>query len=215
MKIVLASNNTSKLRELSDLLAPMGHELVRQADLNIDAAEETRQTFIENAIEKARHASARSGLPAIADDSGIAVHALDNAPGIFSARWSGEGATDSQNNRKLMQALQDQSDRTAHYYCALVFLSHAADPSPVIATGRWEGEITMEARGENGFGYDPYFFVAEKGVTAAELTAEDKHALSHRGQAVRELVRKLRRAGREIDRGARNRPRGARNRQPG
>ena len=202
MKAVLASANQGKLKELGALLEPHGLSLVAQGDLNIDAAEETGCTFVENALEKARHASRLSGLPAIADDSGIAVDALAGAPGVYSARFAGPDARDEDNNRKLISDLRalgklieggdpGPGEATAHYYCAIVMLSHADDPTPLIATGRWNGQITSQARGANGFGYDPYFYLHDKKLTAAELTAAVKNRISHRGQAVTELLRQI------------------------
>lgn len=202
MKVVLASANTGKLKELGALLKPHALTLVSQGELNIDAAEETGSTFIENALEKARHASRISGLPAIADDSGIAVDALDGAPGVYSARFAGPGATDQDNNHKLLNelrslgALDDGPDpapgtAAAHYYCVIVMLRHANDPTPLIATGRWDGQITSKPRGANGFGYDPHFYLQDRALTAAELPAEVKNRISHRGQAVAELIRQL------------------------
>lgn len=188
MKAVLASSNPGKLRELSALLEPLGIDLVSQRDLAIEGADETGTTFIENALQKARHACRLTGLPAIADDSGIAVDALNGAPGVHSARYAGVDASDSDNNDKLLHALAHANDRSAHYYCVIVFLESADDPAPLVATGRWDGQIVDEPRGENGFGYDPYFLVEACSMTAAELPAEVKNRLSHRGQAVAELI---------------------------
>lgn len=192
MKVVLASSNQGKLAELKTLLAGDGFELVSQDQLGIAPAPEDGLTFIENALAKARHASALSQLPAIADDSGIVVAALDGAPGIHSARYAGEPADDSANNRKLVAALTDQADRRAHYYCAIVYLRYPGDPSPTIATGSWSGRITDVPRGDGGFGYDPYFLLPQLGLTAAELPASQKNQLSHRGQAVRSFLDQLR-----------------------
>ncbi len=190
MKVVLASGNAGKLRELSALLAPLGVELVTQGELGITGAEETGCTFVENALLKARHASRLAGLPAIADDSGLAVDALDGAPGVYSARYAGvRGPTaDGANNAKLIAALTDSEDRRAHFHSVIVFLRHPEDPTPIIAHGRWDGEIIAEPRGANGFGYDPHFFIAELGLTAAELDADRKNAMSHRGQAAARLL---------------------------
>jgi len=188
LKAVLASSNPGKLRELSALLEPLGIDLVSQRDLAIEGADETGTTFIENALQKARHACRLTGLPAIADDSGIAVDALNGAPGVHSARYAGVDASDSDNNDKLLHALAHANDRSAHYYCVIVFLESADDPAPLVATGRWDGQIVDEPRGENGFGYDPYFLVEACRMTAAELPAEVKNRLSHRGQAVAELI---------------------------
>jgi len=187
MRIVLASSNRGKLAELESLLAPEGCALVTQDDLGIDPAREDGLTFVENALKKARHASARCGLAAIADDSGLVVDALRGAPGICSARYAGDAASDEDNNNKLIDALRGQPDRRAHYYCVLVLLEHPADPAPLIASGRWDGEIVDAPRGTGGFGYDPHFLVTGHGRTAAELDAGEKNALSHRGQAVRQL----------------------------
>ena len=201
MKIVLASGNSGKLEELGALLAPHALELVAQGTLEIEPAEETGCTFIENALLKARHASRASGLPALADDSGIAVDALDGAPGVFSARFAGPTATDGDNNAELLARLKDAgrlgsdgapSDATrAHYYCVIVLLRHPEDPAPLIATGRWDGQITGTPRGRNGFGYDPHFWLPEERLTAAELPAAQKNRISHRGQAVQALGAQL------------------------
>lgn len=191
MKIVLASNNAGKLRELVTLLEPLNLELVSQASLGLASAEETASTFVENALTKARHASRASSMPAIADDSGIAVDALAGEPGVYSARYAGAAATDQENNNKLIHDIANIVHPKAHYYCAIVYLAHPDDPVPLIATGRWEGEIITTPRGENGFGYDPYFLIPNLSRTAAELTAEQKNKLSHRGQAVADLLRQL------------------------
>lgn len=191
MKIVLASNNAGKLKELSALLEPMNLELVSQSSLGLESAEETATTFIENALTKARHASRLASLPAIADDSGIAVDALSGAPGVYSARYAGVAATDQENNNKLLHELSEIVHPKAHYYCAVVYFAHEDDPAPLIATGRWDGEIITTPRGENGFGYDPYFLIPSLSQTAAELDPEQKNRLSHRGQAVTELRRQL------------------------
>ncbi len=192
MRVVLASGNAGKLKELRALLAPLGIEPVAQGELGLEAAPETACTFVENAIGKARHASAGSGLPAIADDSGLAVGALGGAPGIRSARYAGPARDDGANNRKLISALAGIPDRRARFCCAMVYLDEPSDPVPVIATGEWRGTIVDEARGENGFGYDPHFLVPELGLTSAELEPKLKNALSHRGQAARALVAALR-----------------------
>jgi XTP/dITP diphosphohydrolase len=191
MKTVLASSNRGKLAELNTLLSAQGFELVSQDDLGIAPGPEDGLTFIENALAKARHASQASGLAAIADDSGIVVDALGGAPGIHSARYAGPGADDAANNNKLINALQNKSDRHAHYYCVIVYLRSALDPVPVIATGRWAGLIIDEARGDGGFGYDPYFYLPDLTATAAQLDPEQKNALSHRGQAVRGFLQQL------------------------
>lgn len=190
--IVLASNNSGKLKEFHALLAPLGYNLHAQKEFQVTEAEEPHCTFIENALVKARHAAAATGLPALADDSGICVNALGGAPGVLSARYAGEPKSDAANNRKLIADLATHSDKSAYYYCVLVFLRHANDPQPVIADGRWEGEIIAEPRGQEGFGYDPHFWLPALQKTVAELDAELKNCLSHRGQALRLLVDKLR-----------------------
>jgi len=190
--IILASNNAGKLKEFSELLTPIGFDLHPQSEFSVSEAEEPHPTFIENALAKARHASRLTGLPALADDSGICANALGGAPGVWSARYAGEPKSDARNNEKLIVDLTSQADKSAYYFCALVFVRHADDPQPVIAEGRWDGEIIATARGEGGFGYDPYFWLPAMNKTAAELTAEEKNCLSHRGQALRLLVEKLR-----------------------
>jgi len=187
MKIVLASSNRGKLRELEALLAPEGCELSSQDDLGIEPAVEDGLTFVENALKKARHASERSGLAAIADDSGLVVEALQGDPGIRSARYAGESASDEDNNRKLIARLTGVANREAHYYCVLVLLESPTDPAPLIATGRWRGQIIDLPRGSSGFGYDPHFFLPERGLTAAELDPDEKNRLSHRALAVAQL----------------------------
>ncbi len=189
---MLASSNPGKLREFEMLLAPLGMEVVPQASLGVSDAEEPHGTFVENALAKARHASRRTQLPALADDSGICVRALDGAPGVHSARFAGEPRSDARNNEKLVKLLTDKESRRAHYYCVIVLLRHAEDPEPVIAEGTWAGEIVAEPRGANGFGYDPYFFLRDLGKTAAELDPEQKNLVSHRGKALRRLLAKLR-----------------------
>ena len=191
MKVVLASANPGKLQELSDLLKPLSMELIAQSDLGIESAEEPAATFVENALIKARHASLESGLPAIADDSGISATALNGAPGVVSARFAGRDATDHENNTKLVNALADSADSSAHYDCVMVFLRHPADPAPLIAAGRWNGRIVSAACGNNGFGYDPHFYLDELAKTAAQLEPEHKNRISHRGQAARALVSAL------------------------
>ncbi|MDB5825196.1 MAG: rdgB [Herminiimonas sp.] len=190
--IVLASNNAGKLREFSELLSPLGFILRPQGELNVPEAEEPHATFVENALEKARHAARLTGLPALADDSGVCVNALGGAPGVFSARYAGEPKSDARNNQKLIDDLAAHADHSAYYYCVLVYLRHALDPQPVIADARWEGEIIATPRGQGGFGYDPYFLLPQAGMTAAEMPAAEKNRLSHRGQALRLLVEKLR-----------------------
>lgn len=189
--LVLASNNRGKLAEFSQLLSPLGFALTAQGDLGIPEADEPHLTFVENALAKARHAARLSGLPALADDSGICVPALGGAPGVHSARYAGEPKSDPANNAKLVRELASQTDKSAYYFCVLVFVRHADDPQPVIADGRWLGEIIEVPRGQGGFGYDPHFLVPALGKTAAELDAADKNRLSHRGQALRLLIEKL------------------------
>lgn len=195
-QVVLATGNPGKVRELASLLADFGLDIVAQTELGVDSAEETGLTFIENAILKARHAAKITGLPAIADDSGLAVDALGGAPGIYSARYAGVDASDRQNLDKLLLALQDVPDeqRGASFHCVLVYLRHAEDPTPLVFHGRWSGMLAREPAGDGGFGYDPIFIVPELGKTAAELTREEKHARSHRGQALRLLLDALRNA---------------------
>ncbi|TMH19711.1 MAG: RdgB/HAM1 family non-canonical purine NTP pyrophosphatase [Betaproteobacteria bacterium] len=190
-KLVLASSNPGKLREFEALLAPLGTEIVSQSSLGIADAEEPHGTFVENALAKARHASRRTQLPALADDSGICVGALDGEPGVHSARFAGEPRSDARNNEKLLRVLADKDNRRAHYYCVIVLMRHAEDPEPIIAEGSWAGEIIAEPRGANGFGYDPYFFLRDLGKTAAELDPEQKNIVSHRGKALRRLLAKL------------------------
>lgn len=190
--VVLASNNAGKLAEFSSLLAPLGFEFRKQSDLGISEAEEPHATFVENALAKARHAAQLSGLPALADDSGICVPALGGAPGVLSARYGGEPKSDARNNQKLIHELSVHENKSAYYYCVLVYLRHAQDPQPVIAEGRWDGEIIASPRGANGFGYDPHFWIAALNKTVAELSAEEKNQLSHRGQALRALIEKWR-----------------------
>jgi XTP/dITP diphosphohydrolase len=190
-KLVIASNNAGKLREFQLLLAPLGIEILTQAQLGISEAEEPHCTFVENALAKARHASRESGLPALADDSGICVDALGGAPGVYSARYAGEPKSDARNNQALLDALQNQPNRRAHYYCVLVFVRHPDDPQPLIAEGEWHGDILTAPQGEGGFGYDPLFLVPEFNQTAAQLDREQKHAISHRGKAMQVLLKKL------------------------
>lgn len=189
--LILASNNAGKLREFATLLAPLGLSVEPQGMHNVPEAEEPHLTFVENALEKARHASRLTGLPALADDSGVCVNALGGAPGVLSARYAGEPKSDQRNNQKLIADLAPHADKSAYYYCVLVYVRHADDPQPVIADGRWNGVMLDAPRGEGGFGYDPYFLLPALGLTAAELPAADKNRLSHRGQALRALVEKL------------------------
>lgn len=190
--LVLASNNAGKLKEFGEMLAPIGFDVRPQREFNVPEAEEPHPTFVENALAKARHAARLTGLPALADDSGICADALNGAPGVHSARYAGEPKSDARNNAKLIADLHAHDDKSAHYYCVLVYVRHADDPQPVIAEGRWDGVVVEEARGEGGFGYDPHFLLPALGRTAAELSAEEKNRLSHRGQALRALVEKLR-----------------------
>lgn len=192
-RIVLASSNRGKVAEIGRLLADLAVEIVPQSDLGVPDAEETGLSFVENAILKARNAARHTGLPAIADDSGLEVDALDGAPGIYSARYAGPGASDADNNARLLAALEDvpEQRRTARFQCLMVYLRHALDPTPLICQGTWEGRILEAPRGSGGFGYDPLFFVPEQGCTSAELTPELKNRLSHRGQALRRLVAAL------------------------
>lgn len=194
-KIVIASNNPGKLREIGQMLAPMGIEALPQGAFGVPDCPEPHVTFIENCIAKARHAAAHTGLPALADDSGICVDALNGAPGVYSARYAGEPKSDARNNQKLVEALRGETNRRAHYYCVMVYVRYPDDPEPVIAEGAWHGEIIEEPRGVGGFGYDPHFLLPELGRTGAELTAEEKNAISHRGQALRALVEKLKALG--------------------
>ncbi|HYD60194.1 MAG TPA: RdgB/HAM1 family non-canonical purine NTP pyrophosphatase [Noviherbaspirillum sp.] len=191
-KLVLASNNAGKLKEFRELLATVGFDVHAQGEFNVPEAEEPHFTFVENALAKARHAARLTGLPALADDSGVCVNVLGGAPGVYSARYAGEPKSDARNNEKLIADLEPHADKSAYYYCVLVFVRHADDPQPVIADGRWNGEIIADARGQGGFGYDPYFYLPTLGKTVAELPAEEKNRLSHRGQALRALVEKLR-----------------------
>ena len=191
-KLVIASNNPGKLREFQAMFSPLGIEVLTQEQLGISEAEEPHCTFIENALVKARHVSKASGLPALADDSGICVAALDGAPGVYSARYAGnDPKSDTRNNEKLLQAMQGVTDRRAHYYCVLVLVRHADDPQPLIAEGEWHGEIAQEERGVGGFGYDPLFWLAQFGRMSAELKPEEKAEISHRAQAMKILLQKL------------------------
>jgi XTP/dITP diphosphohydrolase len=190
-RLVIASNNQGKLREFQRMLAPLGIEVLTQAQLGIAEAEEPHCTFVENALAKARHVSAASGLPALADDSGICVEALGGAPGVMSARYAGEPKSDRRNNDKLLHAMQGAADRRAHYYCVLVLVRHADDPQPVIAEGEWHGEIAHEERGDGGFGYDPMFWLPELGKMSAELSHDEKAQISHRAKALKSLLEKL------------------------
>ncbi|WP_151702291.1 RdgB/HAM1 family non-canonical purine NTP pyrophosphatase [Nitrincola alkalilacustris] len=192
-KLVLASSNAGKLKEFSALLAQLDLEVVPQSNFQVEDAEETGLSFVENAIIKARHACRETGLPALADDSGLEVDALQGAPGIYSARFAGQGAGVTKNNQKLLESLVNVPDaeRTGRYQCVLVFMRHAEDPVPLICQSFWEGVILREARGEGGFGYDPLFFIPELGMSVAELTPDVKHQHSHRGKAAAELLHAL------------------------
>ena len=190
-RIVLASNNKGKLKEFNELLSTIGFAVHPQSEFNVPESPEPFHTFVENALTKARHAARQTGLPALADDSGVCVNALNGAPGVYSARYAGEPKSDARNNEKVIDDLAAFADKSAYYYCVLVYVRHAEDPQPIIADGCWAGEISSEARGEGGFGYDPYFLIPSLGKHVAELPPEEKNRLSHRGQALRALVEKL------------------------
>jgi XTP/dITP diphosphohydrolase len=203
-RLVLASSNPGKLREFRQMLDPLGIEVVPQSELGVPEADEPHETFLENALAKARLASRHTGLPAFADDSGICAEALGGEPGVHSARYAdgaGSGAPgeragqERRNNEKLVSALRGKADHRAHYYCVIVLVRHAGDPEPLIAEGRWQGEVIATPRGTGGFGYDPHFLLPELGRTAAELLPEEKNAVSHRGKALRRLVEMLKSAG--------------------
>ena len=192
-RLVLASGNPGKLRELSAMLEGLGYSLQPQSDFNVPEVAETGTTFVENAIIKARHAAALTGLPALADDSGIEVDALDGAPGVYSARFSGPAADDDANNALLVEKLRDvpEAQRSARYRAVIVLMRHAGDPAPIICEGSWEGRIQLQPAGSGGFAYDPYFYLPELGCTSAELEPADKNRRSHRGQALDALKRRL------------------------
>lgn len=192
-KIVLASGNKGKVREINTILAGLDIEVVPQSDFDVPEAEETGLTFVENALLKARNAAKFTGLPAIADDSGLEVDALRGAPGIYSARFAGAGASDADNLQKLLQEMTDipEAERSARFQCLMVYMEHDMDPTPIICQGSWEGRITTEASGDNGFGYDPVFFVPDHRCTAAQLDAADKNRISHRGRALQCLLQAL------------------------
>ena len=190
-KLVLASNNAGKLREFSALLAPLGCQVIAQGELNVPEAEEPFHTFVENALAKARHASRLTGLPALADDSGLCVDALGGAPGVLSARFAGEPKSDARNNAALLAALDGKTPRSGHYSCVLVRVRHADDPQPIIADGVWRGQVLSAAQGDGGFGYDPLFQAQGESVSVAQMDAAAKNAVSHRGQAMRALAAKL------------------------
>lgn len=193
-KIVLASGNKGKVREINQILSGLDLEVVPQTEFDVPEIEETGLTFVENAILKARNAAQHTGLPAIADDSGLEVDVLNGAPGIYSARYAGEGASDEQNLTKLLNTLAGvpEAERTARFQCLMVYMAHELDPTPIICQGSWEGRITEAPQGESGFGYDPVFFVPTHGCSAAELSAEEKNRMSHRGQALQQLLQALR-----------------------
>ena len=190
-KIVLASGNKGKLREFRQMLEPMGYEIHPQSEFNVTEAEEPFGTFVENALAKARHVSRQTGLPAMADDSGICVDALGGQPGVHSARYAGDPKSDDRNNQKLIADLAGIENRAANYYCVLVYVRSADDPQPIVVDGRWSGIVIDEPKGENGFGYDPYFLVEEYGKTFAELPAEIKNEISHRAHALQQFRREI------------------------
>lgn len=190
-KLVIATGNAGKLREIRQLMEPLAIEVLPQSDFDIPEADEPYFTFIENALAKARHTSLHSGLPALADDSGICVDALQGAPGVYSARFGGEPRSDARNNEKLLQALSGEKNRHAHYYCAMVLVRNPEDPQPLIAQGIWAGQILTAPRGEGGFGYDPLFLDPASGKTGAELPLETKNTISHRGQALRDMLQQI------------------------
>jgi len=190
-RLILASNNAGKLREFAEILGPIGFTLHPQGEFDVPEADEPFHTFVENALHKARHAARLTGLPALADDSGVCVNALGGAPGVYSARYAGEPKSDARNSEQLIDDLKSHADKSAYYYCVLVYVRHADDPQPVIADARWDGEIRATACGANGFGYDPHFWLPSMGKSAAELTPAEKNVRSHRGQALRVLVEKL------------------------
>jgi len=192
-QLVIATGNKGKLREITHLLSPLNIEIIPQSALNVPESEEPFCTFIENALAKARHASKHSGLPALADDSGLCVDALQGAPGVISARYAGEPKSDEANNQKLLTVMQGENNRHAHFYCVMVLVRHENDPEPIIAEGQWHGEILTEYRGNDGFGYDPLFLDDKTGKTVAELPLEIKSRISHRGHAMSKLLQKLER----------------------
>ncbi|MFY8298116.1 XTP/dITP diphosphatase [Pseudoalteromonas sp. SS15] len=190
-QIVLATGNQGKVKELGAMLNELNIEVLPQSQFDVPDVPETGTTFIENAIIKARHAARITGLPAIADDSGLEVDALNGAPGVYSARFAGENANDQDNIDKLLVEMQSKAVRSARFWCVLVYMRHADDPTPLVCQASWEGTITEDQQGREGFGYDPVFYVASEGCTSAQLTKEQKNALSHRGQALQQLVAKL------------------------
>jgi len=189
--LVLATGNPGKVNELANMLSPLNINVLPQSDFNVGEVAETGTTFVENAIIKARHAAKITGMPAIADDSGLEVDGLNGAPGVYSARFAGESASDQDNIDKLLNELANNPNRKARFWCVLVLMRHADDPTPLICSASWEGEITQTQNGEGGFGYDPVFFVAEQNCTSAELTKAQKNAVSHRGQALKKLLLEL------------------------
>ena len=193
--LVLATGNPGKVNELANMLSPLNINVVPQSDFNVGEVAETGTTFVENAIIKARHAAKITGMPAIADDSGLEVDGLNGAPGVYSARFAGPGASDQDNIDKLLVDLGSNPIRSTRFWCVLVLMRHADDPTPLICSASWEGEITLTQNGNGGFGYDPVFFVAEKNCTSAELTKEQKNAVSHRGQALQKLLLELQQKG--------------------
>lgn len=190
-KLVIASNNAGKLREIGQILAPLGIEVLPQSAFGVPEAEEPYQTFVENALAKARHAAGLTGMAALADDSGICVDALGGAPGVQSAHFAGEPRSDQRNNGRLLQLLEHETDRKAHYYCVMVLMRHGTDPQPLIAQAEWRGEILRVPRGSGGFGYDPLFLDPQSGKTGAELAPKQKNGISHRGKALAALVSML------------------------
>ncbi len=196
-KLVIASGNKGKLREIQHLLSPLNIEIIPQSVLNVPECEEPFFTFLENALAKARHASKYTGLPALADDSGLCVDALQGSPGVLSARYAGEPKSDERNNQKLLEVLGTEENRHAHFYCVMVLVRHELDPEPLIAEGRWAGEILTEYRGNDGFGYDPLFLDAKTGKTVAELPLDIKSRISHRGHAMTKLLLQLERLAHE------------------
>ncbi|WP_166419705.1 RdgB/HAM1 family non-canonical purine NTP pyrophosphatase [Pseudoalteromonas sp. Z1A8] len=193
--LVLATGNPGKVNELANMLSPLNINVVPQSDFNVGEVAETGTTFVENAIIKARHAAKITGMPAIADDSGLEVDGLNGAPGVYSARFAGPGASDQDNIDKLLVGLGNNPIRSARFWCVLVLMRHADDPTPLICSASWEGEITLTQNGNGGFGYDPVFFVAEQNCTSAELTKEQKNSVSHRGQALQKLLLELQQKG--------------------
>ena len=189
-KIILATSNLGKVRELNSMLEGQ-YNVVSQIDMEVEEVPETGASFIENALIKARNASSQSQLPALADDSGLVVDALNGEPGIYSARYAGENATDEDNIVKLLSRMDDEDDRRASFWCAMVFVRHAGDPEPIIVEKSWEGQILRELKGNNGFGYDPIFYLPELHCTSAQLSAEEKNRKSHRGQALQEILKHL------------------------